>query len=51
LNFSDQVSGLKPGKIFPYPGINVVLLTRVRGADMRCLEKPHAIKGGVGKVA
>jgi hypothetical protein len=46
-----KVSGGKKGKIFRFPGLNVVLLTGVRGADLRFLEKPQAIKGGVGKVA
>jgi hypothetical protein len=51
LNFSDKVSGSRKGKIFRFPGLNVVLLIGVRDADMRFLKEPQAIKGGVGKVA
>jgi hypothetical protein len=41
----------QPGKIFPFPGVNVVLLTGVRDSYLRFLEKPQAIKGGVGRGA
>jgi len=46
-----KLSGAKNGKMFSFPGLNVVFLTGVRAEGMRILKKPEAIRGGVGKVA
>jgi len=44
------VSGGQPGKIFRFPGLNVVLLTGVRGSYPKFRRQPQAIRGGVGKL-
>jgi hypothetical protein len=46
-----KVSGFKGGKIFRFPGLNVVWLIGISGANLRFFEKPQATRGGAGKVA